>query len=107
MDLVPTNKKAEPLHYNWSGWETLGDFLEQKGVPLEEFAGANDGKRISAKTAKLVAKVIADNAAWYDMQFGGVINGVCLTCMRKDSPKTGLAMRHSKAWAESGGFKKC
>ena len=44
--------------YNWSGWRFITDLLEQWGVPMDEFAGSNDGQLIKAKTCRLVADAI-------------------------------------------------
>ena len=71
MDLYGNWKKGTPqnisnegdphLHYNWTGWRFLQEFLETNGVDIEEFSGSNDGDLISRKTCKAVAECIEKN----------------------------------------------
>lgn len=60
MDLIPV--KPAPagtyLHYNMHGWGSLLTYLEKWDVNIDEFAGANESKRISAKTCIVVANTI-------------------------------------------------
>ncbi len=60
---APRDERGRPVwgRYNWYGWSKFGDFLERHGVPTDEMAGTNDGKRIYAKTCKLYAKTIREH----------------------------------------------
>lgn len=53
---APWRGKAIQGQYSWSGWNRLLEYLEKWGdVPLNEFAGTNDGDIISDETCKKVA----------------------------------------------------
>lgn len=62
MDLIPNNTSIESIHYNWTGWAILTRFLEKHDCSMNEFAGVNDGDRISKDTCKLVAKILREHA---------------------------------------------
>lgn len=64
---APRNENGDPQwgRYNWWSWQQLCNFLERHGVDLSEFAGSNDGDKISAKTCRLVAKTIRENIDEY------------------------------------------
>ena len=46
------------IHYNWTGWGWICNWLENHGVNMEEFSGMNDGETISRKTCKKVAETL-------------------------------------------------
>ena len=68
MDLMPARPKGaalEPngvdprwMQYNWAGWRELVRVVDEAGVSTLEFAGCNDGDRISAATCREVADAI-------------------------------------------------
>ena len=67
IDLVPIAPTAEmpqykgkpaSLHYNWSGWRYITNFLDKYNELTGEFAGSNDGDAISAETCRRVADCI-------------------------------------------------
>lgn len=49
------------IHYNWSGWSFLCEFLQDNGMNMSEFAGGNDGELLSRDTCMEVADCIEKN----------------------------------------------
>ena len=68
MDLIGKWRKETPqeikdnyepnLHYNWTGWSWIWNWLEEHEVHTIEFSGVNDGQRLSRKTCKQVAETL-------------------------------------------------
>lgn len=73
---APRNNRGEVQwgRYNWWGWQQLCEFLHSHDVDLSEFAGSNDGARISAKTCKLVANTIRANIDKYTAIWSAATN---------------------------------
>ena len=63
MDYIgrkPTNNKGSCLHLNWNGHSWLLSLLDQLGCDLDEWSGANNGERISARSCRAWAEAISD-----------------------------------------------
>jgi len=91
MDLIAKNG-TDSLHFNWSGWRAVCEFVEKAGVDVSEFAGMNDGDLISKETCVEVAKAILTNSTKYNEMFAGDYYG--------PNP----ASEHSEIWKRSEGF---
>ena len=82
MDLIGQWRKSTPkeiiskypngphLHYNWTGWGWILNWLEERGIDMEEFSGTNDGERLSRKTCQQVTKTIENHlSSFYNLSF--------------------------------------
>ena len=93
MDLIPRLRVVDPLHYNWSGWRGLVQFLDKLGVDTFEFDGCNDGHSICAASCRKIADAIEAGRDKYNKMFAGESYG--------PDPAT----EHAKQWRESRGMR--
>lgn len=49
------------LHYNWTGWGFITEFLANHGVDMSSFSGSNDGQLIPRNICMQVAHVLEDH----------------------------------------------
>ena len=51
MDLMALGGEVDHYHFNWTGWRTIGDLLQELDCDLSGMSGSNDGDIVDADTA--------------------------------------------------------